>query len=323
MTRLFVLVSLFVWGTANLWAQEMEFVPAGVVRFKVHQETHSYDRMSQHVRTTRSLLSDELAFQDLEDAAVSGDMTQSETRQVVDLSYGWSDFLNVGLVVPQVSRQRKSNLSYDPNDSQAAAFAASRPDAQSSGLGDVELYSWLRHWHNDYNLFETGFFYRHNTGAAHYDDASQLALGYGLPQVGARLAWDAYLGGSRIMFRTRIQMGYYISQKTQNEAGQEVTAAKANQNWVKSGINQQWGPTHWGLEMQYDEVSETSLDNIGLGDNRHGASLRFYLGAGSLRALESDPSTFPWMVEAGVTQAYWGTNLPMGNQLDFSMVLYF
>lgn len=317
----FLLVGLLFAPWAS--AQEMEFMPGGAWSVRLSQSSLAYDRVNSRVRTSRALLVDELNNAQLEPGQVLGQISRSETRQVAELTLGWSDDFNLRLNVPQVTKERTSDLSYAMGDTEAAAFAEDQQTTSSSGTGDMELIAWWRHVHSDYNFMASGLFFQSDSGEANFDDPNALRLGQGMQQFGGRVAWDAYLSGTRLMFRSRVQMAYFLSSETQDASGETVTVHRTYSNWARSAMIHQLGPIYWGIELEYVESAPTFLDNLNLRDNQQGLFNRFLLGGGSLRALESDPSTFPWNLEVAVDRAYWGTNLPLGSRLNVALSLYF
>lgn len=308
----------------TLWAQQIAFLPPGVLRVDAGQETKQSSRAYKNKNNTIALKNKEARRQNIIDSHVSGDLYYQEVNRRVTLEVGVFEDWSLGLAKTNRTLERQSTLKLeDPNDLDAANFVANNSSHQVQGAGDTEFWTWWRGYYDDTHLWLYGLNLNLNDGETGYNQAHPLNLGDGLNQVEFKLLWEAYLSGSRMMFRSQANLSVPLNAKVKNSKGNEVVLYKGIGRHIDSAFINQFGYAHYGLMLEGTQQPVTFLDKVGQNDSFSLVNLQFILGASDLKLLEEGPLALPILFELRSTHCLYGNNANLQDGLSLRFEAYF
>ena len=322
--RLLLALCIVVASGSQLFAQELSFIPDGVLSTSFAQETQSWDRVYVDRRSSRPAQIGALEQRGESDSVVSGDLSYSRATEMVDLLYGLGVNWNIGIKAQQVSYSRTSSLqNQDPSNQAVSDYVAATGSKTKSGLGDTEIFLNYRHFYTDYVLLVSGLFYREPTGSVEYDQANPLNLGTGLRQMGYRMLWDGFVSGTFLQVHGVAQVGFDGKKTVQDAQGQSQTLRGGVENMVSIELAHQLGVFHYGAGFSFAAKPNHTLNKRSVYDGQLSVDTWAKLGIGNLSSLEKGPVLLPWTFSLQGTHAYSGSNAPAASKLAARLSIYF
>jgi hypothetical protein len=300
--------SIWIMAVLPVAAQDHIFLPKSrfLVGLEVTEKTFDSVLVSDLKR--RSLLNHTLRQNGLEEATVSGDMAMQEVRYEFDLRYGLTSTVNLGVTLPYLFRERRSQLRLQHPE--ATAFIERYTSAAASGMGDCGFQVGWRPVYTDNHDVQTGFQLIADSGNAPAPDGGELALGEGAKAVTAYLQWWYFASRSTWSGRWRLALTANESRDIKDQSGHWVRRTRGNQaeTSIDIGVNRQ--RFHFGGGVGMVSKAVTRLDEVSLEDGYLGYEMTAVIGYGNTALLENGPVGTPWEAQLELGAALFGTHQP-------------
>ncbi len=305
----------------SLFAQNIGFLPRNILTVSYETESISQENVHYQDRNKRSLLENALSNAELDDNTASGSIRYESFRHSLSIQYGLFRTINLGMALPNITRKRISDLTL--NDPVASSLVDNNGAAESSGLGDIEIWGLWRKTYSDEVDLQFGMTVDLNNGDYYYNQPEKLALGSGAQEISAFMRLRLYAIGSS--FQTYLQLKETITLDSTITDGndQEYTLSRGNHTHASAILSVNAGSLQFGGGIKMAMQGKTSIDDVGQDDGFQSYSSRLYLNYGNLYLLEESPISLPWEIQIHFENSLFGNNAPVTQKIGLNTSLYF
>jgi hypothetical protein len=313
---------LIVWIMCQpLFGQTTEFVPENISFVSVNVSTSSFKDYYTKNAHKISVLDMLRRRNDIDTNAVTGSVRYENTVTQLHFQYGLFKSVNLGISVPYLNTERKSNLNL--NDPAEATFAESLENSKASGLGDVEIWGLWQLQYTDQTDLKLGVKIIGDNAPLNSEEVSKMPLGSGSKELSLFLHWSVYSIQSSLWMFMEMEYVFTEDSEIKSTDGQKITKQKSNNFAAKidvSGHSKQFG---YGGGTRIRSNASQKLDGVSQSDGYLSYGLRAYLSYGNLYQLEKKIIRYPWETRIELEKVITGSNAPEVQVISLQFMTYF
>jgi len=253
--------------------------------------------------------------------AIDGSIEYEDNHHLINFQYGLIPSFNVGITVPYLVRQRKSDLTVQ--QAGYSTFDSDYSSTEASGLGDLEIWGLWRVFYSDDLDFQLGLKLNGDNAPHYFDQPENLSLGNGFQEISGFL--DLTLYTSRYPFSAvfRLAQTLYITNKTNDSDGVEQKIVKAHGLKGSMGFSYNVEKYSFGGSILLNTESDTTISGISQSDGYLSYAYRLYCNMGNLHLLEKSSIKRPWESQIALQNVFRGSNADHTTEIGISASLYF
>ena len=319
---LVLLVAALAPGATPLRAQTLDLVPDGAMQTWVAMEQDGYDsaiaRWNAFAPLKALLIPEKVILQH-----VRGDIRRETRTSMLGFQYGLSDTWNLRLELPQVSLIQRSTLT--SVDVSADAAVAALQSLEESGAGDPRLLSLHRPVFSDRNALVLGWGLQ-TPGASQqtpFVGHQTFSTGLPFPRLHLMLQYSHFPNLGHARFDLNIRGMAAQSTEVEVEGGVKKTAVSGNRMEFSLHWWQEIGPVGLGIALAQQLSGNSAIGKDRIADGEEVQNLRLEMGLGSMTALETDSSTFPYQGLFWYEKTLEGVNTPLHARVGVLLSVYF
>ncbi|MBU2647237.1 hypothetical protein KKI24_21180 [bacterium] len=320
--KITVFVFIVICCTAQIAvAQKAEFVPGGVILTRVNTVSQTYENFITGDASKRTALEMLQVRNKIDKNAITGSVAYEKTEIRLSFQYGLTDTLNLGISIPQLSHKRTSTLHL--NDAAQSGFSQSIGDAESNGLGDIEVFGIWRLYYTDEADFQIGMTLIGDNAPLNSESSDKMPLGSGSKELSVFLRWLLYSIRSSLMMFVEIEALFVEDATIKSSTGSDVTKQQSNSLSAKLDVSSQSGSLGYGGGVHLQSIGTQKWNGISQNDGYLSYSLHGYITYGNLNLLEKDVVRNPWETRFGFEKVITGSNTPATQTLSLQFLTYF
>jgi len=310
--------------TNSLFGQEITFLPDGVSEVSYEVESISADFGYNNSSNKKSLKGMLLDRYNIDDSAVGGGISYQSIQHNLRFQYGLFETLNVGVTIPYISNSRESSLSVkDSGSTKAIAFVDSYESAESSGVGDYELWVIWRLIYTDSADFRFGFSFVGDNAPEYYNDPENVAIGSGAQELFSYIHWLIYPNNIDITGEIKIENTNTLNSSVEDPDGRSYELKRGNSLSFHTNLSMNAGGFNFGGGLNGYSNAETLIDGKGIGDGHKIYTVDMFVNYGNLDKLETQSLTLPYMVQFKVESPVYGVNTSADLKYGIKTLFYF
>ncbi len=319
-----LLILIHMVACLQLLAQEIEFVPSGVIQSTYDfQSITTSDYMAAGMEK-KTILESMLHRNQMDEDDVEGSIKYQSSKQILQLKYGLFDVVNLMLVIPYIDIRRESSLKVsDSTNSEQNSFVENWENAESNGLGDIALWGIWRLVYNDESEVHFGFGVDGDNAPYYYNEKDKIALGSGAQELSAYVNWLAYPRGVEMTVKTEAGVTYTKNSSVTTENGEELTLKRQNNLYLQILLSFNQDRLNWGGAICMNNFGETDIDGVRQGDGYLSYTTKLFLNLGNMHLLEEDSVSLPWSVGIYAERVVFGANAPNDQIAGLKVFVYF
>ncbi len=302
-------------------AQTVEFVPKGLSLTSFEFSRTTYNKFLTSNSKTASVFDVYRQRNGIDESAVTGSVDHEKSSIRLLFQYGLFDTFNLGVSIPYLNNQRKSDINL--LDSGQSEFAESIGDASSSGMGDIEIQGLWRLFYTDIADLQLGLSLNGDNAPYNGDNHDKMALGSGSKEMSIFLRGYRYSIHSSLMLAFEVEYMFVEENTVKVTDGQEVTKSQENSSMAKMEVSANSDGLGYGGGMQIQSVGSAKLDGVSLKNGYLAYSLRGFVIIGNIHMLENQAIIRPWEVRILAEKNFIGSNAPDAQTLSIKLSTYF
>ncbi len=319
---LFAVLAVLIFRAIPIVAQEIDFLPEKVFLSGYEFKTISQDSVLKGSER-QTLLSALLDHNSIGENDISGSLSYQTTIHNFKLQFGFSDSLNLGVVLPYLVKKRESNLQVaDAGNNKHTGFAESYKSAETQGLGDISLILFWRPIYSDLNDFRIRVELNGKNGAFYVSDSDNISMGNGANDLSMFIRWIVYSNSSKLM--TDVEVGAVATEDTSiSENGNDYDIRKGSNVSLKIDLSDNSGIWNYGAGIKALTSGKTTINGVDQGDNFLAYSYRLFVNLGNLNQLEESTVNRPWSAGLCLENVFSGANAPEYHTIGLKAAIYF
>lgn len=320
--NLALIILIAFWITyQDAMAQTTEFVPKNVSLLTVDSNIANYNGFYTAGGQPSAVLEVLRERNNIDDTAVTGSIRYERTTLHLHFQYGLLETLNLGITLPHLNSKRKSDLIL--NDSQHSAFAESLGDAESSGMGDIEIWGLWRVFYSDETDFQLGLVLTNDNAPDNIEKTGEMPLGSGAREMALLLHWFVYSIRSPLTMFMELKQVFTEDAKIKLPSGQEISKTQSNNFAAKLDVSSHADQLGYGGGVRMKSVGNQALDGISQKDGNLSYALRGFFSYGNRYLLEKKAINHPWEVRLEMEKVVAGSNTPETQIISIQFLTYF
>ena len=301
--------------------QSFGFIPENVFVSSYDISHSTTDSVYQNDLEEESLLSKVLNQNRIPDNALAGSITNEETRHQFKLQYGLTSNINLGISLPFVTRQRKSNLTV--NQSAYSDTASDLSSTEAADLGDVAIFGLWRFLYNDDLDLILGLKYKAGNAPYYIDQLDKLSLGSGMQEFSYILDLSLYSRRSKLSGNFYLSQTAYVFKEVVDGNNQKQTMLRTYALNGSFDVVYTIGSIAFGGGIWAASQGETVIGSVGQRDSFLSYAYRLYFNLGNLDGLESTSVDWPWEFQIRIQDVFRGNNADHRKEIGLNASLYF
>ncbi len=322
--QLFLVAVLSLLFTGTGFGQEIGFLPEGAIGLSYDFESSTansgYNSYTQK-KSLRKMLANR---HNIDEQSIGGDISLRSIQQNLSFQYGLFETLNIGVTLPYVSNSRESSLTVkDSNSAETTAFVDSYESAESSGIGDYELWGIWRLVYTDSMDFQFGFSFVGDNAPYYYNDTENVAIGSGSQEFLIYFRWLIYPNNVDIIADIEVNSTSTIDGSVEDPDGNSYELRRGTSIAFHANFSKNLDAFNFGGGLNGLTTAETQIDGSGISDSGISYTFDLFLNFGNLHQLEVQDVTLPWMVRFDFESVIYGVNTTADVKYGIKALFYF
>ncbi|NQU63286.1 MAG: hypothetical protein HQ517_03235 [SAR324 cluster bacterium] len=302
-------------------AQTAEYAPENVSLITVDSVKTSYDGFYTTGTQTTSALEVLRERKNIDTSVVNGSISFEETVFRIHFQYGFFEMVNLGITVPHSTNQRKSDLNW--NDTEQIAFVDNLGDAESSGMGDFEIWALWRLFYTDETDFQLGVTLINDNAPYNSENTAEMPLGSGSREMSLFLHWFVFSIHSSLQLLIELEQVFTEDAKLKLSDGQELTKVRSNNFMANFDVSAHSDQLGYGGGLRMQSIGNQKLDGVSQQDGYLSYAVRGFLSFGNRYLLEKMVINHPWEARIGLEKVVLGSNAPAAQIASLQFLTFF